>query len=194
MFATLDDIRTDIANRLTDAATNRRSAMHTPVVASADADIRVMVLRAFDQTRWTLRFHTDARSPKCAAIGDGGAVGVLLYDPGAKLQIRARGIGQVLTQGHVVDEAWAASSEYARRCYLAVAAPGAAVDKPTSGLPEAVEGIRPDEASLLPARENFAALVVELNVLDWLYLAHDGHRRACFSREDGEWQGGFVIP
>jgi len=110
MFATLDDIRKDIAARLADAASNRRAAMHTPVVATADADVRVMVLREFDAQRWTLRFHTDVRSPKCAAIAANAAVGVLLYDPRAKMQIRARGAAQVLTQGRVVEEAWAASS------------------------------------------------------------------------------------
>lgn len=195
MFETLDEIREDIKRRLIRAGKDRRAAMHTPVVGTADADVRVMVLREFESAQWTLRFHTDARSPKCVAVGEGGAVGVLFYDPGAKLQIRARGIGRVVRDGAKVDAAWAASSEYARRCYLAVAAPGAAVDAATSGLPEAVEGVRPDAEMLLPARENFALLMVELQALDWLYLAHDGHRRARFSRGDGEeWQGCWAVP
>lgn len=194
MFETLDEIREDIKRRLIRAGKDRRAAMHTPVVGTADADVRVMVLREFESAQWTLRFHTDARSPKCVAVGEGGAVGVLFYDPGAKLQIRARGIGQVLTQGAVVDAAWSASSEYARRCYLAVDAPGTAVDAATSGLPQEVEGIRPDEETLQVARENFAVLMVELNALDWLYLAHDGHRRARFMRRDGEWGGSWAVP
>lgn len=194
MFETLEDIQEDIKRRLIRAGKDRRSAMHTPVVGTADAYVRVMVLREFSSADWSLRFHTDARSPKCAAVGEGGAVGVLFYDPGAKLQIRARGIGRVVTQGAKVDAAWAASSEYARRCYLAVDAPGSAVEHATSGLPEEVEGVRPDAEMLLPARENFALLMVELQALDWLYLAHDGHRRAMFRRDGEEWQGGFAIP
>ena len=194
MFETLDSVREDITRRLIRAAKDRRAAMHTPVVGTTDADLRVMVLREFDKAAWTLRFHTDARAPKCAAIGGGGAVGVLFYDPGAKVQIRARGLGRVLTSGAVVDAAWEAASEYARRCYLAVDAPGAAVTEPTSGLPQEVEGVRPDAQTLLPARENFAVLTVELQALDWLYLAHDGHRRARFVREGDAWGGSWAVP
>ncbi len=182
MLATLDDIRKEIAARLKDAADNRRAPMHTPVVASADAELRVMVLRNFDPELWTLRFHTDARAPKCATITEDSKLGVLFYDPAAKTQIRARGQGRIITQGQLVDAAWAASSEYARRCYLAIDAPGARASEATSGLPREVEGIKPDEASLLPARDNFAVLDIALDALDWLYLAHDGHRRARFRR------------
>ncbi len=194
MFDTLDDIRDDIATRLIQAGKDRRSPMHTPVVGTSDANLRVMVLREFDGEQWGLRFHTDARAPKCTAVREGGAVGVLFYDPGAKTQIRARGNGKALTQGAQVDAAWKQSSNYARRCYLAEGAPGRAADGPTSGLPQWAEGIQPDDAQVAPARENFAILTVELTSLDWLYLAHDGHRRARFRRDGAEWRGGFVIP
>ena len=76
MFDTLDAIRKDIADRLRRGASDRRSAFHCPVVATADADVRVMVLRDYDEEGRTLRFHTDARAPKVAAIGEGAPVGV----------------------------------------------------------------------------------------------------------------------
>ena len=59
-----------------------------------------------------------------------------------------------------------------------------------------MEGIRPSEEQLLPARENFAVLLIEPTSLDWLYLAHDGHRRAQFARAmpGQDWQGTWVIP
>ena len=77
MYDTLDEVRTDIAARLSAGANDRRSAMHSPVVATADADARVMVLRAFDADSWLLRFHTDARSPKVAVIEADPRIGVL---------------------------------------------------------------------------------------------------------------------
>ena len=54
----------------------------------------------------------------------------------------------------------------------------------------------PSEEQLLPARENFAVLLIEPSSLDWLYLAHDGHRRAQFARSGPgqNWQGTWVIP
>lgn len=192
----LEDVLADIGARLQRAARDRRSAMHMPVVGTSDGDLRMMVLRACDPDFAQLRFHTDARSPKVGKIGKGAPVSLLAFDPEAKVQIRARGLGWIEASGAIVDAAWAEASEYARRCYLAEAGPGTAVQAPVSGLPAAVEGIRPSYEQLLPARENFAVVLVSLTSLDWLYLAHNGHRRAKFSRgEPGQpWQGTWVIP
>lgn len=193
---TLDDVLKDMTERLQLAARDRRSAMHMPVVGTNDGDLRMMVLRACDPEFAQVRFHTDARSHKVEAIGQGAQVSFLAFDPEAKVQIRARGTGWIETTGSVVDAAWAQADAYARRCYLAEAGPGTPIAQPASGLPAAVEGIRPSEEQLVPARENFAVLLIALTSLDWLYLAHNGHRRARFSRgEPGQpWQGTWVIP
>lgn len=196
MFETLEAVLADAAHHLTHAAADRKSAMHVPVVGTADGDLRMMVLRACDPGIGLLRFHTDARSPKAQAIGAGGKASVLAFDPAAKIQLRLRGNARIEVAGPVADGAWAEASEYARRCYLAQGAPGSPAGQPTSGLPAAVEGIRPDAEQLLPARENFAVLLIEPISLDWLYLAHDGHRRAQFARTGPgqDWQGTWVIP
>ena len=68
MYDDLDQVRADLESRLARAATDRKGAMHTPVVVTGDVDARVMVLRAFDPSNRTLRFHTDVRAPKVAAI------------------------------------------------------------------------------------------------------------------------------
>ena len=198
MLDTLDQVMGDVMQRLTAGAKDRRSNMHTPVVATSDADVRVMVLRAFDEAAMTLRFHTDARSPKIAAA-DGRAVGVLLYDKEAKVQIRARGMGRIETDGPVADAAWAASTNYAQRCYLAQAAPGDASVEGVSGLPDWAEGVNPSDEQVAPARANFAVLLVQLERLDWLYLANSGHRRAVFTGGEGAggakaWKGQWVVP
>lgn len=194
MVDDLPAVRDHIARCLGEGAARRQSPLHTPVVGTDGGDMRIMVLRAFEPERWQLRFHTDARSPKAQAIGEGGPVGVLFYDVAAKIQIRTRGVGRIERDGPVADAAWAASNPYARRCYLGDG-PGSPASLPTSGLPAEVEGIRPSEAQLAPARENFALLLVELRELDWLYLAQDGHRRAQFVRSSaGEWQGHWATP
>jgi pyridoxamine 5'-phosphate oxidase len=195
MFGTLDDVRTDCFNRLIRAPRDRKSPMQTPVIVSADVDARVMVLRAFDSVRATLRLHTDARAPKAKVIAADPRVAALFYDKGAKIQIRARGTGAVLITGSEVDNAWATSTNFARRCYLGDG-PGAASDAPTSGLPPEFEGVEPDDAQVIPARENFALLKITITSLDWLYLAHTGHVRAQFTRqgESADWQGRWVTP
>lgn len=196
MFETLESVLADATAHLTRAARDRKSPMHVPVVGTPDGDLRMMVLRECSDGIGLLRFHTDARSPKAVSIGQGGTASVLAFDPEAKMQLRLRGTARVETNGPVADAAWSAATPYARRCYLAEGAPGTQATQPTSGLPAEVEGIRPSEPQLLPARENFAVLLIEPIVLDWLYLAHDGHRRAQFTRGGAgqDWQGTWVIP
>ena len=194
MFDQLDDVLTDLTNRLIRAARDRKSPMHTPAVITSDVDARTMVLREFDREAWTLRFHTDTRAPKVAPIEADPRVAVLLYDKGAKIQIRVRGTAEILRDAPVTDAAWDAGSNFARRCYMGEG-PGAASQTPTSGLPAELEGVEPSDEQLAPARANFAVLLVTLLELDWLYLAHTGHVRARFEPgPDAAWQGRWVAP
>ncbi|MFN4020557.1 MAG: flavin-binding protein [Erythrobacter sp.] len=193
MFDTLDEVRADCADRLIRAARDRRSPMHTPVIVTADVDARVMVLRAFDPASMTLRLHTDIRAPKAQAIATDPRLAAVFYDKGAKIQIRVRGQGQIDANGPAADAAWAASTNFARRCYLGDG-PGAASPVATSGLPPEFEGVEPDDAQLLPARANFAVLLITVQTLDWLYLAHTGHIRAQFTCAHGTWDGRWVAP
>lgn len=187
-------IEADLWARLVRGKADRKSPWHTPVVGTADGDLRIMVLRHVDRGSGTLRFHTDARSPKVAAIAETARASVLFYDPGAKLQLRCSGSAAVASAGAATDAAWSASSAASRRCYLAPAAPSSVSDGPTSGLPADYENRLPTLAESEAGRGNFATLTVTLDRIDWLYLAHDGHRRALFARAGDQWSAGWLIP
>lgn len=118
MFDDLTKVRADWEARLARAASDRRSPMHAPTVVTSDVDARVMVLRGFDSEAGVLRFHTDIRAPKVAAIRTDPRMAVLLYDKQDKVQIRLRGTGEVLSDDPRTDAAWAESDNFARRCYL----------------------------------------------------------------------------
>ncbi|GGC21638.1 hypothetical protein GCM10011371_06600 [Novosphingobium marinum] len=186
MSENLEAIWTGVLSALARGAIDRRSPMHTPVVSTADADARVMVLRHLDTAEQTARFHTDARAPKVAVIKRDPDIGLLFYDREAKLQIRCRGRARIENEGPSADRAWLESTNFARRCYLG-AAPGAVSNAPTSGLPDWAEGIEPSDSQLEAARQNFAVLLVDLIEIDWFSLAHTGHRRAIFVRGEGRW-------
>jgi pyridoxamine 5'-phosphate oxidase len=195
---TLDAVLADIWIRLVRGGADRRSAFHTPVVASLDVDgtpqQRVMVLRKCVEADATMRFHTDLRSAKVSEIGSGARVSVLGYDAAAKIQIRGSGRAIVSDAGEVTDAAWAASSPSSRRCYLTRYAPGSSTDKPISGLPASLESRVPERSETEAGRANFAVLMITLDTLEWLYLAHDGHVRARFVQEKGAWKGQWLIP
>jgi pyridoxine/pyridoxamine 5'-phosphate oxidase len=194
----LDAIRIDIWDRLKAGASDRRSAFHTPVIASVDqaglAHQRIMVMRAAIPESRQLRFHTDVRTPKVGQIGIHKPVSILGYDPVVKIQIRAWGNGRVEANSELTDAAWDASSASSRRCYLAPLAPGSAHVGPTSGLPLNVENRVPNMEEAIPGRANFAVLLVTLDRLEWLYLAANGHRRAEFRWTDNSWDGNWLVP
>lgn len=180
---TFEQVLDDACTMLAKGPVDRSIAAHTPVVGTSDGDLRVMVLRHFDRERMTLRFHTDLRAPKCVAIADDPRVHVLIYDRDRKVQLRLSGSGEVTGTGADVDEAWGASTPFARRCYMGEA-PGAPSPTPTSGLPSEVEGIAPSDDQLRDARRNFAILTIGVDEIDWFFLDHHGHRRAIIDLID----------
>ena len=187
-------IEADLWARLGRGKADRKSPWHTPAVGTADGELRIMVLRHVDRGAATLRFHTDARSPKVGSIAANPRVAVLFYDPGAKLQLRCSGAGRIAVAGAATDAAWAASAVASRRCYLAPVAPSSIAETPTSGLPPVFEQRLPTLAESEAGRVNFATLTVMLDRIDWLYLAHDGHRRAQFQRSGNHWAARWLVP
>ncbi|MBC7634238.1 MAG: flavin-binding protein [Acetobacteraceae bacterium] len=199
MDAGMDEALSDAQNTawrlLVRAAADRRSPMHTPVVATIAGgapDARVMVLRAADRAAAALRFHTDARSPKCLAM-DGAPVMVLAYHPGEAIQLRIAGTARIDRDSPLVDAIWAQATPFARRIYLVEQAPGTPLAAAASGLPAWVEGRKPEEAELVPARGNFAVVHIDITRIDWLHLAQAGHARAVFDAADG-WAGEWCAP
>lgn len=196
MELTLDGVFADATARLAEAARNRHHAMHTPVVGTADGDLRIMVLREASADLSRLRFHTDLRSPKAGLIGKGAPVSVLAYDAEARVQLRMRGEGRIEGAGPVADAAWDKAAPSSRRCYLAQSGPGAALAEAGSAIPEDLLHRAPSADETLPGRGNFAVLLVEVRSLDWLRLTHRGGERACFTRESAHapWSAGWLAP
>jgi pyridoxamine 5'-phosphate oxidase len=196
----LDLSLTEAFGLLQTGAADRRSAAHTAVVATPDADgrpsQRVMILRHIDVPKRRLRFHTDSRSTKAGTLDAPAPASVLVYDPQAKIQLRLKGSGWIEGRGTEADAAWEASTLFARRCYMAEAGPGEIAPTPTSGLPVWIEGKQPEDSQVEPARANFALLLVEFDSLEWLYLANQGHRRALWrwGEAANAWQGNWLIP
>ena len=180
--------------------TNRHSPAHMPTVGTVDEhgapQLRIMVLRDVIPETRTLRFHTDLRSIKADQIGRNSSTSVLVYDPAAKAQIRLSGHAEIITDGTIADTAWMTSTPFARRCYMAEAAPGTPLTKSSSGLPDWIEGKQPDEGQLADYRPNFAALMIEIDTIEWLYLANVGHRRARWQwdAEQTSWLGSWLVP
>ncbi len=194
----LDAIFDQCWDVLAQGVARRKSPAHAPVVATIGHDgvpsQRVLVLRMADRNNRLLRFHTDSRSNKVQDIEAQPSVSVLVYDPEAALQLRLSGTGAVEGQGDTAEAAWASSTLFARRCYMAESGPGTVISSPASGLPDWIEGKMPTDEQIAPARPNFAVLLVTLTSIEWLSLANTGHRRARFDFGDDHWAGTSLTP
>jgi pyridoxamine 5'-phosphate oxidase len=196
----LDASLAEVRRLIENGTENRRVPAHHPVVSTIDTDgtpsQRIMILRHVDWAGRQLRFNTDRRTDKAAEIAANPVASVLVYDPDIKIQLRLKGAAAILADGPEVDLAWSQSTLFARRCYMADEAPGSISATPVSGLPDWVEGRKPTDEEIVPARANFAILRFQISSIDWLYLANSGHRCARWHWDSatGDWRGSWLVP
>jgi pyridoxamine 5'-phosphate oxidase len=184
----LAETRTQAWALLARGVADRRSPFHAPTVASLGLDgrprARVLILRGCDVAAGTLRFNTDRRTEKFAELGRDPRVSLTGYDAGAKIQIRVEGLASLHTDDVVADAAWQASRQFSRICYGTAPAPGTLLGEGGDfALPS-------EDAEITAGRANFSTVVITVQTLEWLYLAHAGHRRARFdvaAGDDGVW-------
>jgi hypothetical protein len=135
-----------------------------------------MILRAVDPETRTLRLHTDIRSAKAREIAADGRVALLAYDPASKVQVRLEGRAKLHHADAVAEAAWQGSLRMSRACYGTMPGPGSIIEQGHAfRLPDTG-----DEAALEAGRAHFAAMLIRVESLEWLYLAYEGHRRAHF--------------
>jgi pyridoxamine 5'-phosphate oxidase len=169
---------------------DRRSPFHAPTCATIGLDgrprARVVILRGCEPSVGMLRFHTDRRSDKFAEIGRDGRMALTGYDHGQKIQVRLEGRATLHTDDAHADAAWEGSRSFSRVCYGVQPGPGVGIANGGDfALPSADEDIA-------AGRANFCAVRLQAETLEWLYLAHDGHRRARFDLAGGA--GGWLAP
>ena len=173
---------------LTNAVPERRSAFHTPTLASLDdagaPSLRTIVLRGFDAETRTLRFHTDRRSDKARGIARDPRVMMHFYDAAPHVQMRVAGKAVLHLDNAVADAAWEGSQRSSRMCYAALEASGAVVPAPPAA---------PQDTEI--GRPHFAAVVIGFDRLEWLWLAAAGHQRARFIwDETGKLTADWIAP
>jgi hypothetical protein len=188
-----DDLRgaLDEAWRLlTAGVSDRRSGFHTVTIATIGLDgrprVRTVVLRGCDRTSASLRFHTDARAAKTAELQHDPRIALHGYDPSQKIQIRIEGMARIHSDDALADAAWEASREFSRACYSIAPGPGTTIAAPDGYV------MPQDSHAVASGRSDFRAVIIAATSLEWLYLAHAGHRRALFDLGTGE--GRWLAP
>ncbi len=159
------------------ATVDRHHEWRTPVLATTGLDglphARTVVLRSAEAQTQQLVFFTDRRSPKVAELQTVPAAAFVFWSKRLSWQLRARVSTRVHTAGTLVDAAWARVSQSAAASdYLTPHPPGSPLHQPDADNPLA---------------HHLAVVTAQVNHLDWLELARDGHRRARLTPDAAEW-------
>jgi pyridoxine/pyridoxamine 5'-phosphate oxidase len=170
LHAALERVFALLAEGVADPA----SPWHTPALITAGAaapGVRTVVLRRFLQAERQVEFHTDARSPKLAAIQANPDVTLHVWDPGSRVQLRLTGRAIVLEASEAA-QVWQSLPPLTQATYAVALPPGTPIAAPD----EAVRSL--DQAA---AQAVFRAVRIAFDELEWLHLAHGHHRRARFT-------------
>lgn len=171
---------------------DRRAAFHTPTLGTIALDgspsVRTVILRGCNIAARSLRFHTDRRSIKVTEIERDPRVSLHFYDAGQKIQLRLAGIVDVHSGDLVAETAWVKAQPMSRAIYGMTLPPGTVIENPVTSPPPIV----PDGQTV--GFENFVIADVVVTAIEWLYLGHQGHRRARFDWPEGQLQAAWLAP
>ena len=189
----------EIWTLLEEGVTDRRHGFHTPVAAtmrdSGGAALRTVVLRHADRETRCLRFHTDIRSKKIKDLRADPRISFLFYDRGAQTQLRVDAVASISHKDETAAEAWEKLKMDSRREYLVAEQPGESSAWPTSGLPAELQDRDPTPEESQKGFQEFAVVSANFSSLEWLYVCHEGHRRARFEwSKDGELDTTWLVP
>lgn len=183
----LGAIREEAFRLLARGVADRRSACHTPCLATIGLDgaprLRSVVLRGFAAADRRLRLHTDIRSAKCQEIRANPRAAVHVYDPGGQFQLRLAGLARLHHGDAEAAAAWAGSASHSRACYAILPGPGTPVPLPPAAPPADDSGA-----------PHFAVIGFTFESLEWLWLNRAGHRRARFVWEGADGHAEWLVP
>ncbi|MEM6848501.1 MAG: pyridoxamine 5'-phosphate oxidase family protein [Pseudomonadota bacterium] len=154
-------------------ANDRRHAFHQMTVATVEnglPELRTVVLRGAERDPGRVRFHTDTRSAKYAALTADPRCAAHFYDHGAKVQVRLRGEAVLHNRDNMTAQIWAGMRDFSKKCYRQPVGPGDTLQSP--------EDAEADLLSEAAGYENFVVAFINTRAVEWLYLAAAGHRRA----------------
>ncbi len=174
---------------LDDAITNRSSQFRTPTFICGDQldfDGRIVVLRKSDQKNNLLQFHSDIRSDKIEKLKKNSKAAMLFYDKEEKIQVRLKVDCTINHENDVTKDSWSKTQHISRKCYLVDNGPGSKTEIPTSGLKPELDNFDYTKEQSEEGYRNFTVIQCEVKLIEWLYLAAKGHRRARFNLENNK--------
>lgn len=149
--------------------------------------LRTIVLRAADEARNTLTFHTDMRSVKVAELRADPRLSMLAADLVKLQQIRLEGRAEICPDEAERSAIWNSARPHTLLLYQSPLPPG-------TPLPHSQQANADVSAGPHDGYDNFCVVRVTLSKIDYLDISPAGQQRAVFTRSDNHWQGKRVAP
>ena len=188
-YEDLSEIKNKIWTMLNNAIKDRSSPFRIPVFICGnkdDFDGRIVVLRKADQSNNLIQYHSDIRSDKITKLKNNKSASMLFYDKEEKIQVRLKVDCTVNHDNNITKESWLKTGHISRKCYLVDNGPGTESDIPTSGLTSELDNFDFTMEQSEAGYKNFTVIQCEIKIIEWLYLAAKGHRRARFDLENNK--------
>jgi pyridoxamine 5'-phosphate oxidase len=182
-------IKTKIWSMLDKAIKDRSSQFRIPVFICGSQDNfdgRIVVLRKSDQSSNLIQYHSDIRSNKIAKLKSNKNASMLFYDKEEKIQVRLKVECTINHNNETTKESWLKTGHMSRKCYLVDNGPGTDSPHPTSGLKPELDNFEFNMEQSEEGYKNFSVIQCKIKIIEWLYLAAKGHRRAKFDLENNK--------
>lgn len=145
------------------------------------ARLRTVVLRNFDEEGFVITIYTDKRSKKVLQLKENPNVSALFFDPEWLTQLRIEGVAHLEEDEKKLSKTWNTISIKARRDYTTL-------QDPDTEIPN------PDYIKHLEGHHYFAVLHIQVYKVEYLRLKRPNHIRIGFTKENGKWEGSFLVP
>ena len=173
---------------LVEGATNRKSAMHQAVIATAKdnlAFMRTVVLRRVDADTRKIYLHTDNRSKKMEDVKRNEHLSWLVYDQSLRSQIRLSGKTIIHHLNDLCKEQWNKTGHHSRRYYMTDQPPSTSLEQPSTGLNDALTAFDYTLEESEVGFQNFIVVETCIDWMEWYYTHSKGNRRDGFTYANG---------
>jgi pyridoxamine 5'-phosphate oxidase len=188
-YENFQEIQKKIWLMLNNAVTDRKSPFRIPVFIcgeQSDFDGRIVVLRKADKDNKIVQFHSDIRSSKIKKLKKNTNAAILFYDKEEKIQVRLKVECIINHTNEIAKDSWSKTQHISRKCYLVDNSPGSVSLKPTSGLKPELDSFEYTKEQSEEGYKNFTVIQCKIKIIEWLYLAAKGHRRAKFDLDNNK--------
>ena len=148
-------------------------------ISSNGPDSRTVILRAFDEDKPAIWFHSDRRSKKILHLKKNEKVSALFYDKSRKIQLRINGLAYIEEDIKNNKRIWESMKPESKICYMGPYAPSQRINQfEPNTLEKSAHNLNEDDENLGLSR--FCRIRIKIKKIDWLKLGYKGHQRLEF--------------